>query len=142
MTQLSSNLWRTLGTTLTAVFTGVMMWINLMQNKVLVTPMPNGGFTVSNPNGYTIVIRSLIARQGTLRTHVMDMGSVVWGNYGKTSVTANQEIGPYSEHFFDGGIYMNGNRRWVVGKARRCKLLQNSHMDIILQPGEALSLEV
>lgn len=124
-----------LGTALTAVFTGVIMWHTLIQHTVRVTSFPDGSFTVYNPKGHTVVIRDLVVGEGTLWNCVTgDKGRPEWGDSGETRIAINRAIAPGGEERFHQGIYLNGQRRSVIGKGKRIALLQPSPVDIVLYP--------
>jgi hypothetical protein len=129
----------TAGTLLTAVFTGGTMWLKMQENKLAVIPSGDGTFLLSNPSQRTVVVRDLVAEEGTLWTCLTpEAYNPTWGDGGKKVISLNMQMPPFSEELFHEGICSQGQRCMVKGKVRRVHWHQPWFVDVVLYPGTAL----
>ena len=130
----------TIGTLLTAVFTGGTMWLKIQESKVTVIPVADGDFLLSNNSPRTVVVRKIVAGRGTVWAHIAsDHGRSVWGDSESKMKNVELYLPPYSEKRLNYGVCSQGQRYVVKGKVRRVHWHQPSFVDIVLYPDSPLT---
>lgn len=125
-----------LGAMLTAVFTGVLMWLDIQRSNVSLVSLPDGGVLVTNNAQHTVVVQNVIAKGGTLSHNEVDTkGRAHKTDSGRTHILINKLIAPNEEELLWHNIYVNGKPHISIGTTRRVHWLRADQVNIILRPG-------
>ncbi|MDL2313369.1 hypothetical protein LJC36_00135 [Desulfovibrio sp. OttesenSCG-928-C14] len=123
---------------LTAVFTGYTAWMGKKKMQLVITPLQDGAFLVTNPSAHPVLIRKLVASKGTLALGEYRREELchVFVDSGKTECEVDAIVSPYDRIRIEEGIMVDGNRHMVKA---RCRYIGRTHVHIVLSPGDPVT---